>query len=268
MPGNAELAALFNEMADILDIQGANVFRVRAYHSAARTIESLGTEVADMCAHDPAALNAIPGIGKGLHDKIVEFCARGALREHDELKASIPPGLLDMLRLNSFGPKRVKLVFDSLHISSVDALEQACLTGQIRNLPGMGEKSEAKLLNSIRDFRTLQTGRVGFAAAEQVLEPYLAHLRSAAETIHHDPGLIRKHASSDARHFTALGIPAAIFGPGGENIHGLNEWVDLRQVNQFYKILERFLEAAMQVDFQPPLLKSASPEPVPAEASS
>lgn len=100
-------------------------------------------------------------------------------------------------------------------------------------------------------------------------EPFLQCLRrSAAETIHHDPGLIRKHASSDARHFTALGIPAAIFGPGGENIHGLNEWVDLRQVNQFYKILDRFLEAAMQVEFQPPLLKSASPEPVPAEASS
>jgi len=182
MPDNADLAAIFSEMADILDIQGANVFRIRAYRSAARTIETLGAQVAGLVAQDPASLDRIPGIGKGLHEKIAEYCARGSIHEHQQLKAAIPPGLLDLLRLQSLGPKRVRLVHDALGIDAVDKLEEACTRGLVRALPGLGEKSEAKLLSSIRDYRALQTGRTPFAAAEHVLEPYLAHLRATGGT--------------------------------------------------------------------------------------
>jgi succinyl-diaminopimelate desuccinylase len=76
-------------------------------------------------------------------------------------------------------------------------------------------------------------------------DPFLVSLnRTAAEIMRRAPGLVRKHATSDARHFSAAGIPAAIFGPGGENMHGLGEWVDLRQVNLFYRVLERFVREA------------------------
>jgi succinyl-diaminopimelate desuccinylase len=79
-------------------------------------------------------------------------------------------------------------------------------------------------------------------------DPYLTCLRRAAQEVNHrDPGLIRKHASSDARHFSALGIPAAVFGPSGGNVHGNNEWVDLRQVTQFHKVLAKFVDEAQKV---------------------
>jgi succinyl-diaminopimelate desuccinylase len=79
-------------------------------------------------------------------------------------------------------------------------------------------------------------------------DPYLARLRqSAAEAMRRDPGLVRKHAATDARHFTEAGIPAAVFGPGGENVHGTGEWVDLRQVAQFYKVMDRFVSDAALV---------------------
>ena len=178
MPDNAELAAIFSEMADILDIQGANPFRIRAYRTAARTIEALGEQVTTIVGADTAALDRIPGIGKGLHDKIIEYCVRGSIREHEELRHSIPTGLLDLLRIQSLGPKRVKLLHDTLDIDSVEKLEMACAAGKVRSLPGMGEKIETKLLRGINDFRALQTGRTPFATAEQLLEPYLGHLRA------------------------------------------------------------------------------------------
>lgn len=177
MASNQQLAALFTTIADILDIQGANVFRVRAYRNAARVIEQLSEPIAELVARDPAALDRLPGIGKGLHDKIVEFCQRGTITEYEELKTTLPPGLLDLLNIPSLGPKRVKLLYETLGITTVEALEAAALAGKLRDLPGMGEKSEAKLLKSIREYRSLHTGRIQWAAAEAVLAPYLAFLR-------------------------------------------------------------------------------------------
>ncbi|MCX7847129.1 MAG: DNA polymerase/3'-5' exonuclease PolX [bacterium] len=177
MPSNSELAAIFNTIADILDIQGANVFRVRAYRNAARVVEQLSEPIGELVVRDPKALDRLPGIGKGLHEKIVEYCQRGTITEYEELKGSLPAGLLELLNIPSLGPKRVKLLYETLGITTVEALEAAALAGQLRGLPGMGEKSEAKILKSIREYRSLHTGRVQWAVAEAVLTPYLAHLR-------------------------------------------------------------------------------------------
>jgi len=187
MQSNAELAALFSTMADILDIQGANVFRVRAYRNAVRVVEQLSEPIHELVQRDPDALDRLPGIGKGLHEKILEYCRQGALSEYDELKASVPPGLLELLKLPSLGPKRVKLLYDTLGIASVEALEAAASAGRLRTLPGMGEKSEAKVLRSIHDYRSLQTGRIAWAAAEAILEPYLACLRAVPGVEHLEP---------------------------------------------------------------------------------
>lgn len=181
MPSNSDIATIFSEIADILDIRGENAFRVRAYRNAARTVDGLGQSVSDMYANKPELLDELPGIGTALRDKIIEFCKTGTVREYDDLRASLPPGLLEMLKIPSFGPKRVKLVHDTLKIDSVEKLEKAAQEGKIRELPGMGEKSEQKLLRNIRDFRTLQTDRKSWPEAHRILKAYLAYLHTVQD---------------------------------------------------------------------------------------
>ena len=181
MSANNEIAAIFNEIADILDIKGENAFRIRAYRNAARTIEGLGQSVSDMYEENPALLDDLPGIGAALRDKILEFCQGGKITEHEELRESLPPGLMEMLKIPSFGPKRVKLVYETLTIDSVEKLEKAAKEEMIRALPGMGEKSEVKLLKSIRDYRTLQTDRKPWPEAHCILKSYLAYLQTIQE---------------------------------------------------------------------------------------
>ena len=181
---NNEIAKIFSETADILEIQGAIVFRVRAYRNAAQVIENMTDKLSDIVARNPDELNSIRTIGKTLHDKIIEFCETGKVEEFDKLKKSLPLGLLEMLKIQSFGPKRVKLVYNKLGIDSVDKLEEAALEGKIRVLPGMGEKSETKILKSIRDFRTLQTDRKSWAEAEEILQNYLDYI-TKIDGIHH-----------------------------------------------------------------------------------
>jgi DNA polymerase (family 10) len=181
MPANSDIASIFSEIADILDIQGENAFRVRAYRNAARTVDGLAQSLSDMYASKPELLDELPGIGTALRDKIIEFCKTGKVKEHDDLRASLPPGLLEMLKIPSFGPKRVKLVHDKLKIDSVEKLEKAAQEGKIRELPGMGEKSEEKILRNIRDFRTLQTDRKSWPEAHRILKAYLAYLHTVQD---------------------------------------------------------------------------------------
>jgi len=192
MASNQALAGLFETIADILDIQGANVFRVRAYRNAARVISQLSEPIDEIMARDPAALDRLPGIGKGLHDKIAEYCQRGTITEYEQLKTALPAGLLELLNIPSLGPKRVKQLYETLGITTVEALEAAALAGQLRDLPGMGEKSEAKILKSIRDYRSLHTGRMQWATADAVLAPYLAYLRGR-------PGLLQLEPAGSYR---------------------------------------------------------------------
>lgn len=227
MASNQQLAALFTTIADILDIQGANVFRVRAYRNAARVIEQLSEPINAIVARDPAALDRLPGIGKGLHDKIVEFCERGTITEYEELKTTLPPGLLDLLNIPSLGPKRVKLLYETLGITTVEALEAAALAGKLRDLPGMGEKSEAKLLKSIREYRSLHTGRIQWAAAEAVLAPYLAYLRAV-------PGLAQLEPAGSYRRGREtvgdLDVLATTHGAAADVITAFVAYEDVRDV--------------------------------------
>jgi len=181
MSTNTELSAVFSRIADILDIQGENTFRIRAYRNAAQIIAGLSEPVSDLICKADEKGEKIPGIGKGLHDKIIEFCKTGKIKEYEELRASIPTGLIEMLDIQSFGPKRVKLVYNKLGIDSVEKLEKAAAEGKIRVLDGMGEKSEEKLLRSIRDFRTLQTDRKPWEEADKILKPFLVYLRKIKE---------------------------------------------------------------------------------------
>ena len=124
-----EIAAVFEEIGTLLDLKGANPFRVRAYANAARTIDSLQQDLDTLVAEN--RLTEIKGIGDDLAAKTIELQTTGKLRFHEELKASMPAGLLDMLRIPGFGPKRAKVVYEKLGCDSVDKLEAACKAGKI-----------------------------------------------------------------------------------------------------------------------------------------
>jgi DNA polymerase (family 10) len=171
---NKSIADIFTEIADILDIQGENPFRIRSYRNAARTIGDL-TENLENMVKAGGNPEEIPGIGKSMHEKIVEIVKTGKCQSLEELKKITPPGLTELLRLDGLGPKKVKLLYDELGVDSVDRLEKAAQAGRLRNLAGMGEKTEEKILKSVEQFRA-GIGRfklsIGFTYAG-ALERYL-----------------------------------------------------------------------------------------------
>jgi DNA polymerase (family 10) len=148
---NLEIAKIFSDMADLLEIQGDNPFRVRAYRRAAQNIESLAEDIASVAVRGD--LTEIPGIGKDLASKIQEYLETGTLKALEELKTKVPEGLIQLINVPSVGPKKAKLFYDVLGIKDVDALERAAKEGRLRSLPGMGPKSEANVLRGIALYR-------------------------------------------------------------------------------------------------------------------
>lgn len=171
---NDAVAEVLNEIAILLDLKGENPFKARAYTSAARTVETLGEPVATIAAE--GRLGKVKGIGEALAAKISELTASGAMAYHQELKASVPPGLLEMLKLPGLGPKKVKALHDKLGLASVEALKAACEAGQVAALEGFGEKSQAKILEGIQ-FRATFADRHHLSTAHDLADPVLDGLR-------------------------------------------------------------------------------------------
>ncbi len=146
---NVAVARHFADLADLIEIQGANPFRIRAYRNAARTIENLTEAVADIAADADRKLDDLPGIGKDLAEKIVTIIDTGRLPQLDELRETIPPGVPDMLRLPGIGPKKVAVLFRELSITSLDQLKQAAQNGQVAPLKGFGKKTQQIILDEI-----------------------------------------------------------------------------------------------------------------------
>ncbi len=173
---NTEIAAIFSTIADLLEIKGDNPFRVRSYRNAALSIDQLAVTLNYIYKRDEDELEDIPGVGKGIHEKIVEIIKLGHSTLLDELLREMPKGLLEMLKIPGVGPKKVKLFYGELNISDVDALEKAAQSGELRALPKMGEKSEDKILKGIKNYRSLKekSGRVyhrtAFLVATEIVE--------------------------------------------------------------------------------------------------
>ncbi|MEL7474085.1 MAG: DNA polymerase/3'-5' exonuclease PolX [Planctomycetota bacterium] len=149
MSANARLAGVFEEMSRLLELTGANRFKVNAYAKAGRVLGDLTDDVALM-AGDPDALTAIDGIGKGTAEKIAEFTETGAIEEHKALKAEVPAGLLDVMRVPGLGPKTVKLMWDELGVTDIDGLRGSIADGSLAKLPRMGAKSVEKIKASLQ----------------------------------------------------------------------------------------------------------------------
>jgi DNA polymerase (family 10) len=175
---NRDVAEMFDRMADLLEIQGANPFRVRAYRNAARTVGDLPRSVADMIA-DEEDLCELPGIGKDLAGKIEEIVRTGAFSALEELSREVPAGLADLTALPGLGPKRVKVLHDELGVSDLEDLQRIALKQRIRDLPGFGEKTEERILRALR--RRAQTEqRHRLADVEEVAQSFVAYLKAVA----------------------------------------------------------------------------------------
>ena len=153
---NKDLARFFTEIADILEIQEGNPFRIRSFRRTAQIIKDLSFSGADAAIKDPQKLKSISGIGDGAIKKMQEIVETGKCKEHEDLKRQVPASLLPLTKIQNLGPKKVSLFWKTLDITSVEELEKAAREGKLRSLPGMGEKSEAKILKAIHDYRRLQ----------------------------------------------------------------------------------------------------------------
>jgi DNA polymerase (family 10) len=174
---NADIARVFARYATLLEIQGANPFRVRAYRNAAQVLQDLPRSAADMLAAGQD-LTELQGIGDDLAGKIAEIVATGRLRKLDELERSMPPALVELTTLPGLGPKRVKLLHETLKTRTLEDLERAARAGRVRDIAGFGPKTEQKILAAIAQRRGREA-RLAWIEAEQVAEPLLRALRSA-----------------------------------------------------------------------------------------
>ena len=174
---NADIAVLFNRMADLLEIENANPFRVRAYRRAAATIEDLPESAAKMLA-EGKKLSELPGIGADLAGKIEEICASGRLAALDEVEARTPSTLAALTAIPGLGPKRVRLLHDTLGITSVADLAKAAKAGKLRDLPRFSKAMEEKLLAELDKGRET-SARFKISTAEDFAAGLTAYLKEA-----------------------------------------------------------------------------------------
>ena len=175
-----KVAEILNEIGTLLELKGENPFKTRAYVNAARTLEGLNEPLAQIIADN--RLGDIKGIGEALQEKITTLVTTGRLPYYEDLKASIPPGLVEMLNIPGVGPKKVKAMNDKLGIDTVEALEAACKAGKVADLDGFGEKTQTKILEGIQ-FRRTYASRHHLSDALAVAEPILENLRAHADVI-------------------------------------------------------------------------------------
>ena len=172
---NADIAAVLEEIADLLELQGANPFRIRAYRNAARVVGELSQEISRLLEKGED-LTELPGIGDDLAGKIKEIVDSGHCSLLDRLHTELPPAITELLKIPGLGPKRVKALYHDLDVQTLEQLYRAARDGRIRALPGFGEKTENNILQAI-EAHANQTQRFKLAIAAQyaeALEKFLA----------------------------------------------------------------------------------------------
>ena len=186
-----EIADILKEIGVFLELKGENPFKTRAYQNGARTLENLSEPLDQLI--EKKGLGKIKGIGSALAEKITELATTGKLDYYDNLKDSIPEGLIAMLNIPGLGPKKVKVVHEKLGIDTVEALEQACKKNKLAELPGFGAKTEMKILEGI-EFRRNYASHHHISAALLLAEPILEELRSHPDVIRcSTAGSLRRH---------------------------------------------------------------------------
>lgn len=171
-----EIADVLNEIGTLLELKGENPFKIRAYQAGARALEAIEEGELDRLIRE-GELGGIKGFGDALVQKITELHATGRLEFHEKLKASIEPGLVEMLQIPGLGPKKIRALHDKLGITGIGPLAEACRTGRVAELDGFGEKSQEKILAGIAH-REAYGRRHLWWEAHEVAGPILAGLRA------------------------------------------------------------------------------------------
>ncbi len=172
---NTDIADIFNKVANLLDIEGANPFRVRAYRNAARTLSGLPRNISDMIKENKD-LTDLAGIGKDLAAKIKEIVETGSLSQLEEIEAKTPSELNQLIKISGLGPKRVKALHRNLDINNLQELREAAEKGKIHELEGFGRKTEQTILEELERMDG-ETQRIKLPEAEQRAGPLLAYLK-------------------------------------------------------------------------------------------
>ncbi|MBK5206673.1 MAG: DNA polymerase/3'-5' exonuclease PolX [Polaromonas sp.] len=171
---NADVAAVFDEIADLLEVQGANAFRVRAYRNAARLLSEVGRSVRTMLDQGED-LDALPGIGPDLAGKITEVVATGTCAQLERLRKELPPAITELLKIQGLGPKRVRALHHELGVQTLEELHHAAEQGRISELHGFGLKTQQQILEATAA-RLQHAHRFKLALAAQVAEALLSEL--------------------------------------------------------------------------------------------
>jgi len=165
---NRNIAAVFNETADLMEVRGDDPFRIRSYRRAAEAVEGLPTRIADI-AEDTKKLLEIPDIGKSMAGNIQQLLKEGNFPLHAELLQKYRPSMLELLKIQGLGPKTIALIWDAYQVCDIEGVEKLAREGKIRELPRMGEKHEQKILRGIEEYRRI-SGRFLLDAAERTAE--------------------------------------------------------------------------------------------------
>jgi DNA polymerase (family 10) len=175
MSTNTELARIFAEMAEVLEITGENVFRVNAYKNVSRLIADMTTDICEL-AREKRQLTAIDGIGEGTAKRIMEYCETGRIKEHDELIATIPPGLLQVMNIPGVGPKTAKLLWEKAGVTDVESLKNKIASGGLAGIPKIGEKTIQNIAKSL-EFVSKASQRARLGDAMPLAQELVATLR-------------------------------------------------------------------------------------------
>ena len=176
---NADIVTAFEHAADLLEYRGDNVFRVRAYRTAARTIDGLVESLASVRADPARSLEDLEGIGSDLAGKIATLLDTGRLPLLEELEREVPKVAFELMRVPGLGPKKVKVLVEALGIDSPAALEEACRTGQVRGIKGFGPKTEAAILENLAFAQDPERARVLWNEAEAVAAALVAWMEES-----------------------------------------------------------------------------------------
>jgi len=186
---NADVAAMLNRVADLLEIKGENFFKIRAYREAVRQLDNLTTEVEDLIKD--GRLKDIPGIGEAMEKKIVEFVTSGQLEVLTRLESEVPPALLELTRVPGLGPRTAKDIYDALGILSLDALEEAAQAHRLLLVRGIKARTEENILKGIAMLKRTE-GRRFFPEGWILADSLLTTLRSM-------PGVLRAEIAGSLR---------------------------------------------------------------------
>lgn len=222
---NAEIADAFDEIGDLLSIQGENAFRIRAYRRAAQVVRGLPQELADMAG--PGDYDRLPGIGKDLAAKIAELVATGRLRSLDKLREQVPPGVRELLNLPAMGPVRVRALMSKLHVRNRGDLEHALADGRLSRLRGFGPGLCAKLAEALASPATAGLPRrLPISIAAQYAEPMRRYLNSV-------PGVQRVEIAGSYRRGreTVGDLDVLVCAPSGiEPLPHLKRYEELKEM--------------------------------------